>query len=121
MNGWPENKMERGTGKIGNGINGHDGVHMERKVALKEVAGLTLTKHELIFKRDGFECLKCGSKISITIDHVKPKVAYGGNEYENLQTLCATCNVNKGCHFNDYRGNRQYPEDGKSPLKSEGL
>lgn len=117
MSGWPEDKGR--PFKPGQGVNGHDGVYVERRVALKEITGKDLNKQERIFKRDEFACLKCGSKQELTLDHVKPKAAWGTSDESNLQTLCATCNGEKGHHFNDYRKARAYPEDGDSPLRSE--
>ena len=51
---------------------------------------------ENIFKRDSFECLYCGSKKDLTIDHVKPKSRGGDNSWENLATCCSKCNGKKG-------------------------
>lgn len=55
-----------------------------------------------IFKRDNYQCLKCGST-KITIDHIKPLALGGLNGYKNLQTLCKKCNEEKGCTEVDYR------------------
>jgi hypothetical protein len=49
-----------------------------------------------IFKRDGNRCLYCGSTDNLSIDHVVAVVNGGGNEDENLQTLCKKCNSSKG-------------------------
>ncbi len=46
----------------------------------------------MIFARDGYQCLECGSAVDLTIDHIHP-VAWGGtNDASNLQTLCRSCN-----------------------------
>lgn len=42
------------------------------------------------------ECIICGSSDDLTIDHITPVVKGGGNEIENLQVLCRTCNSSKG-------------------------
>lgn len=62
-----------------------------------------------ILQRDNYRCQNCGftkhydsmkvlstSDLSyLHIDHIDPKVLGGGNEEENLQTLCSTCNLYK--------------------------
>lgn len=50
-----------------------------------------------IGKRDGFRCNRCNSAGgSLEIDHVHPVSKGGGNELNNLQLLCKTCNMAKG-------------------------
>jgi len=49
-----------------------------------------------IFKRDGYECAYCGSKKSLTIDHIIPKSRGGENSWTNLITCCSSCNRYKG-------------------------
>jgi 5-methylcytosine-specific restriction endonuclease McrA len=48
-----------------------------------------------IYKRDGHECVYCGSKKSLTLDHVIPKSRGGANTWENLVTSCFSCNLKK--------------------------
>ena len=51
-----------------------------------------------IFKRDGFKCVLCGATAKddlLMIDHIKPVVNGGSNEFENLRTLCRQCNLGK--------------------------
>lgn len=48
-----------------------------------------------IYKRDGFECIYCGSKKNLTLDHVIPKSRGGANTWENLVTSCFKCNLKK--------------------------
>ncbi len=49
-----------------------------------------------IFKRDNHQCVYCGSKRSLTIDHVVPKSKGGNNSWTNLVTCCSPCNRKKG-------------------------
>jgi CRISPR/Cas system Type II protein with McrA/HNH and RuvC-like nuclease domain len=49
-----------------------------------------------IYKRDSHECVYCGSKKDLTLDHVLPKSRGGGNEWTNLVTSCFKCNLKKG-------------------------
>lgn len=45
--------------------------------------------------RDGGACVQCGSKENIHFDHVIPVAKGGGNGVENIQILCAPCNLRK--------------------------
>ena len=48
-----------------------------------------------IYQRDGNRCCKCGSPYDLEIDHIYPISKGGKSVYENLQTLCHRCNVQK--------------------------
>lgn len=45
--------------------------------------------------RDGGFCVKCGSVQQLTVDHIVPLARGGGNELDNLQILCKSCNSSK--------------------------
>ncbi|GAB4427782.1 MAG: HNH endonuclease [Bacteroidia bacterium] len=49
-----------------------------------------------IFKRDRNRCVYCGSKDSLTIDHVLPRSHGGRDTWDNLVTACQKCNSRKG-------------------------
>jgi len=55
-----------------------------------------------VMKRDNFKCQCCGrspatdSKIILHVDHIKPWSKGGETTFENLRTLCSTCNIGKG-------------------------
>lgn len=56
-----------------------------------------------VMKRDSFRCRMCGASasegITMHVDHIIP-VSHGGlTNLENLQTLCAPCNLGKGNRF----------------------
>ncbi len=59
-----------------------------------------------IFKRDNYACRKCGKSpsnslgVTLHLDHIIPFSEGGANSLDNLQTLCAKCNLGKG---NDQR------------------
>lgn len=38
------------------------------------------------------ECRYCGTVENLRIDHIHPRKLGGGDEQENLQVLCLTCN-----------------------------
>lgn len=48
-----------------------------------------------IYRRDNHQCVYCGSKKTLTLDHVIPKSRGGGNEWTNLVTSCIKCNLKK--------------------------
>jgi 5-methylcytosine-specific restriction endonuclease McrA len=50
----------------------------------------------LIYKRDQYSCGYCGSKQSLTIDHIIPRSRGGEDTWENLVTSCSRCNTKKG-------------------------
>ena len=56
---------------------------------------VNLSRHN-IFKRDRNRCVYCGSKDSLTIDHVVPKSVGGRDTWDNLVTACQKCNAKKG-------------------------
>ena len=51
---------------------------------------------KLIFIRDNYCCVKCGSKKNLEIHHIIPHARGGSNRLENLQLLCRDCNRMKG-------------------------
>lgn len=61
-----------------------------------------------IYRRDNHECVYCGSKKSLTIDHVLPKSRGGQNEWTNLVTSCIKCNLKKA---------DRTPEEAKMKMK----
>lgn len=50
----------------------------------------------LVFARDDLRCVRCGSDVYLTIDHIIPLARGGTDDIENLQTLCRPCNAAKG-------------------------
>jgi len=49
-----------------------------------------------IMERDAYRCRRCKSWTDLHIDHVLPVSAGGTNDPDNLQVLCAKCNLSKG-------------------------
>lgn len=55
-----------------------------------------------IFRRDGERCKRCGSRHDLEIDHIVPISKGGKSTYDNLQTLCHSCNMEKGTDIERY-------------------
>jgi len=50
----------------------------------------------LVWTRDGGACEKCGSAVELHFDHIIPLSRGGGDDAENIQLLCRSCNLAKG-------------------------
>jgi len=78
-----------------------DGV--DRKMLLRRIVEsrskrpkIDPTVRRKVFNRDGHACLHCGSTKRLSLDHIKPYSLGGPDTFENLQTLCLSCNCKKG-------------------------
>ncbi len=58
---------------------------------------------ERILKRDDHTCQYCG-QYGDTVDHIVPRSLGGDDHFENLQTLCRTCNYSKGGRLGPLNG-----------------
>jgi ATP-dependent helicase IRC3 len=66
---------------------------------------------ERVKSRDGFRCLCCGygkQRTQLQVDHISPSYHGGNNHFDNLQTLCKTCNgpEGKGIERISFRNNQ---------------
>lgn len=55
-----------------------------------------------VFRRDGHTCRYCGARppaVVLHVDHIVPVSRGGLTEMNNLQTLCASCNLGKSNRF----------------------
>ena len=57
---------------------------------------LTKEVREAVWERDGGKCVECLAKENIHYDHIIPFSLGGSNTKDNLQILCASCNLSKG-------------------------
>jgi 5-methylcytosine-specific restriction endonuclease McrA len=48
-----------------------------------------------VYNRDGNRCRRCGSPCDLEVDHIYPISKGGKSNFNNLQTLCHTCNALK--------------------------
>lgn len=96
-------EMQRGT---------TDPKAAERQRRRRETLGMT---RQAVFsalqERDGGECAWCGSIDGLTIDHVVPFSAGGGDDFDNLRLLCRPCNTSKG--------DREYPHESRRDIYRE--
>ncbi len=49
-----------------------------------------------VYQRDNNRCRKCGSRYNLEVDHIYPIAKGGKSIFDNMQTLCHNCNVEKG-------------------------
>lgn len=49
-----------------------------------------------VLARDGYTCVYCGSRESLTLDHVFPRCRGGETSWENVVCSCLKCNNKKG-------------------------
>ena len=66
---------------------------------------------ERVKSRDGFRCLCCGynkQRTQLQVDHISPSYHGGNNHFDNLQTLCKSCNgpEGKGIEKVSFRNNQ---------------
>jgi hypothetical protein len=60
---------------------------------------LPTDKKKAVLERDLYRCLHCGTHLDLCVDHVKPERLGGSSELTNLQTLCRSCNSQKGMQY----------------------
>ena len=58
-------------------------------------SGVTVRTRFMVFERDGFKCVYCGSTDKLVIDHIQPVADGGTDDMENLATACWLCNAGK--------------------------
>ena len=76
-----------------------------------------------IYEKDNYRCRKCKRRTDdLEIDHIIPIAKGGKSEYNNLQTLCRRCNMNKSdiiepVTSKTFNPNLRYCKTCKAPLK----
>lgn len=71
--------------------------YLRRQESLRNINKPSL--REEVFARSGNCCVYCGSRRELTVDHIVPVVRGGGDELDNLQVLCRSCNSAKGARL----------------------
>jgi len=54
--------------------------------------------HRQVLDRDGWRCQTCGSMQHLQVHHLKFRSHLGGDEEQNLITLCAKCHLRMHRH-----------------------
>lgn len=54
---------------------------------------------QVVWRRDGGRCVQCGAEAHLHFDHIIPVAKGGATTVENLQILCAPCNLSKGARI----------------------
>lgn len=54
---------------------------------------------QVVWRRDGGCCVQCGAEVNLHFDHIIPVAKGGATTVENLQILCASCNLSKGARI----------------------
>jgi hypothetical protein len=76
-------------------------IESDKQFIHKTNRNINLSLRYNIFKRDNFQCVKCGDSPALNpgtqlhIDHKLPWSKGGETEEDNLQTLCSECNLGK--------------------------
>jgi hypothetical protein len=74
-------------------------------VSVRKSRGIEKTLRYAVLMKAGFKCQACGAKplpdndVSLHIDHILPKSMGGSDLEQNLQVLCADCNLSKSNCF----------------------
>lgn len=68
--------------------------HTPTTTRTKVTIGGTLRRQ--VFERDLYRCQHCGTHLDLCADHIVPESKGGPTTFENLQTLCRSCNSKKG-------------------------
>ena len=76
---------------------------IEQKYKKKKRYTLSKKIRNKVLKKYNFICQKCGTSKNLTIDHIKPFIEGGKDNFNNLQILCKSCNSSKGTKTIDYR------------------
>ena len=73
-------------------------VHVPRDVHRRKIT------RRAVFARAGWTCQYCGSRSSLTVDHVVPRSKGGSSTWDNIVASCAPCNRRKADHLPDKAG-----------------
>ncbi len=71
-------------------------VHLKTEFRPADRTYIPAHTRKLVFIRDKYRCVKCGSNKNLEIHHIIPHAKGGSSRLENLQLLCRDCNRMKG-------------------------
>lgn len=66
------------------------------RVLPEERAAITDAVRQMVYRRDGYRCVGCGTSERLSLDHIHPWSLGGSDDPTNLQTMCVPCNSRKG-------------------------
>lgn len=78
-------------------------VYYEGGTTKRDVSG---SQRERVLKRDGYQCIICGSRSNLEVDHKRALMNGGDNSLGNLATLCDECHKIKTRMDNSLRRKR---------------
>lgn len=52
-------------------------------------------RQKQVLERDQFKCVKCSSRLGLSVDHIVNRSQRGTHNMNNLQLMCAICHDNK--------------------------
>lgn len=92
----------------------------ERRKPVAERISFSKAMRERIASRQEYRCMYCGVRLEEGwhLDHIFPISHGGDNEPENLQALCAPCNMRKGVQTDDeyrHRYRKVLPRNRNAP------
>ena len=70
---------------------------------LRKVGKIALEEWTALCEKFNHQCVSCGKKSKLTMDHIVPLSKGGRHEIKNIQPLCKSCNSVKGTKTIDYR------------------
>ena len=71
-------------------------VHLKTEARPADRTYIPAYIRKLVFIRDNYCCVKCGSKKDLEFHHIIPDEMISSNGPKNLQLLCRDCNRMKG-------------------------
>lgn len=87
-------KSESHKENLRNSLKGRKLTKLHRINISKALEGKGITNtHRLLFKKNVNVCRLCKTDNNLTVNHIVPKVAGGGDNIENLEILCLACNI----------------------------
>ena len=67
-----------------------------QKLNARRSANISHHKRKVVFERNEYRCVSCGTHRNLSIDHIIPVARGGSDDVDNLQTMCVPCNTRKG-------------------------
>ena len=83
--------------RFGKFLTWETGIQESKSLSVRnKKAVITQTLRTQVFERDEYRCKGCGTHKNLAADHIHPESKGGETLFDNLQTLCQSCNSSKG-------------------------